>query len=71
MTLKRYLWTMAMTTLVCWGAFVVVLFRIDPETGGSLALALFFSLSIFRTVGNIEPLRVLYTLPCPAIDRAI
>jgi hypothetical protein len=45
---------MAMTTLVCWGAFVVVLFRIDPETGGSLALALFFLSAFFALWGTLS-----------------
>lgn len=54
MSLKRYLATMAMTTLVCWGAFVVVLFRIDPETGGSLALTLFFLSLFFALWGTLS-----------------
>jgi len=45
---------MAMTTLVCWGAFVVVIFRIDPETGGSIALALFFISLFFALWGTLS-----------------
>lgn len=45
---------MAMTTLVCWGAFVVVLFRIDPETGGALAMALFFLSLFFALWGTLS-----------------
>jgi hypothetical protein len=45
---------MTLTTLVCWGAFVVVLFRIDPQTGGTLALTLFFISLFFALWGTLS-----------------
>jgi hypothetical protein len=45
---------MALTTFVCWGAFVVVLFRIDPQTGGALALLLFFTSLFFALWGTLS-----------------
>lgn len=54
MTLKRYLIMMAVTTLICWLAFLVVLFRIDPDTGGTIALALFFISLFFALWGTLS-----------------
>ncbi len=54
MSLRRYLTIMALTTLMCWGAFVVVLFRIDPKTGGALGLALFFIALFFALWGSLS-----------------
>ncbi|MFC1598016.1 hypothetical protein ACFL2M_00590 [Patescibacteria group bacterium] len=54
MTLRRYLITMTLTTLICWGAFVLVLFRVDPYTGGTLALLLFFISLFFAKWGTLS-----------------
>ncbi|PIW37158.1 MAG: hypothetical protein COW24_01715 [Candidatus Kerfeldbacteria bacterium CG15_BIG_FIL_POST_REV_8_21_14_020_45_12] len=54
MTLKRYLLTMGLTTLICWVAFIVVLFRIDPDTGGTIGLLLFFTSMFFAAWGTLS-----------------
>ncbi len=56
MTLRRYLFTMAITTVLCWIAFILVLFRIDPSTGGSLGLVLFFVSLFFAIWGTFSML---------------
>lgn len=53
MTLKKYLYTMAATTAICWLSFIVVLFRIDPYTTGALGLALFFISLFFAIWGTL------------------
>ncbi len=54
MTLKRYLLTMALTTLICWAAFVVVIFRIDPNASGTVGLMLFFTSLFFALWGTLS-----------------
>lgn len=54
MTLRRYLMTMSMTTLICWGCFVIVLFRIDPNTSGVIGLGLFFVSLFFAVWGTLS-----------------
>lgn len=54
MTLKRYLLTMAFTTVICWGCFSVVLFKIDPNQGGFIGMALFFVALFFALWGTIS-----------------
>lgn len=45
---------MAVTTAVCWGAFILVLFRIDPYTAGSIGLLLFFVALFFAIWGTLS-----------------
>lgn len=54
MTLKQYLMIMSLTTVVCWLSFVIVLFRINPETGGSVGLLLFFISLFFALWGTLS-----------------
>lgn len=54
MTLKRYLLTMAATTFLCWFAFGIVIFRIDPYTAGFLGLLLFFVSLFFSVWGTLS-----------------
>lgn len=54
MTLRRYLLTMLLTTLVCWAAFVTVLFRVDPFTAGTIGLLLFFVSLFFALWGTLS-----------------
>lgn len=54
MTLRRYLLTMAVTSLLCWVAFVLVLFRVDPSTAGSMGLLLFFVSLFFAIWGTFS-----------------
>lgn len=46
MTVLRYFILMLTATLLCWGAFVLVLFYIDPFTSGWIGILCFY-LSIF------------------------
>ncbi|MFA6533609.1 MAG: hypothetical protein WCT37_00385 [Patescibacteria group bacterium] len=46
MTLKKYLFFMAIIAVFCWAAWVVVLFSINPEVAGFLGL-FFFYLTLF------------------------
>ena len=46
MTIKEYLYLMAFSTLICWVAFVFVLFNIDPAQAGVLGFG-FFYISLF------------------------
>ncbi|MFH1426724.1 MAG: hypothetical protein ABIG66_04845 [Candidatus Kerfeldbacteria bacterium] len=54
MTLRRYLITMAITTLICWAAFIIVLFQIDPYSGGIIGLLLFFVSLFFSLWGTLS-----------------
>ncbi len=45
---------MAFTTIICWGCFAVVLFRIDPSDGGVIGLGLFFIALFFALWGSIS-----------------
>ncbi len=54
MTLRRYLATMAATTGICWLAFLVVIFRIDPYTAGGVGLLLFFTACFFALWGTLS-----------------
>jgi len=49
MTLKSYLTTMALTTLMCWFGWGFILFTINPETTNSLGFFLFY-LSLFLSL---------------------
>lgn len=52
MTLRRYLYTMLATTLICWMAFFIVILRIDPNSAGSIGLLLFFFSLFFAIWGT-------------------
>jgi hypothetical protein len=54
MSLKRYLIIMSLMTLVCWLAWVVVLFQIDPEQAGGIGLTLFYVSLLFALIGTFS-----------------
>lgn len=54
MTLKRYILIMLLTTLLCWGAFLLVLYRIDPESAGGVGMTLFFISLFFGLLGTLN-----------------
>lgn len=58
MTFRRYLYIMLATTLICWIAFTIVLFRFDPTTAGFTAFALFFLALFFAMWGTMSLLGV-------------
>src|SRR3989339_242630 len=47
MTIKQYLILMTSCTVLCWGSWLLVLFFINPETTGILALISYFSRAVF------------------------
>jgi hypothetical protein len=49
MTLRQYLFVMTLSTLLCWGAWVFVLFNVDPYHSNFVGF-LFFYLSIALTL---------------------
>jgi len=59
MTLKKYLFLMAMATLMCWGALVLVLVFVNPYTAGIVGLVFFYLalflglLGIFSIIGFV------------------
>lgn len=54
MSLKRYLFLMALSTLLCWLAWVTVLFYIDPETAGTTGLFCFYFSLFFAFLGTFS-----------------
>lgn len=42
MTLKTYLATMGVSVILCWSAWFLVIFNIDPENAGFIGLAAFY-----------------------------
>lgn len=53
MSLRRYLITMAITTLICWAAFFTVLLRIDPNVSGTIGFVLFYVALFFALWGTL------------------
>jgi len=56
MKLRQFLFLMLIGTLLCWGAWFMVIFNIDPFEGSVIGFALFylsFFLSIFGTFSLI------------------
>jgi hypothetical protein len=51
---KNYLLGLAITTLLGWIAFVIVILRLDPFTSRALANLFFFSALFFALVGTIS-----------------
>lgn len=54
MSLRRYLSIMALTTVVCWLAFITVLFRVDPYSGGAIGFTLFYVALFFAVWGTLS-----------------
>lgn len=54
MSLRKYLITMLLTTLVCWVAFATVLFKIDPHAGGTIGFTLFYIALFFALWGTLS-----------------
>ena len=52
MTLKTYLTVMIMMTLLCWSAFAIVLFTIDPGLTNWIGLTLFYSSLFLSIIGS-------------------
>lgn len=52
MGLKTYLMTMSVATLLCWAAWVLVFFTVDPETTNQVGFALFYSSLSLALIGT-------------------
>lgn len=51
MTLGKYLFLMILATLLCWGAWVLVVFFIDPENSGLIGILIFYLAGFLAIVG--------------------
>ncbi|MEW6611054.1 MAG: hypothetical protein AB1352_05565 [Patescibacteria group bacterium] len=54
MSLSRYVLVMSFATLVAWGAFLLVLFNVDPYDGGVIGRALFLTSLFFALFGTLS-----------------
>lgn len=54
MTLKKYLNLMTVLTLVCWLAWVLVLFLINPEEAGLIGEILFYFSLFLAVLGTLS-----------------
>ncbi len=52
MTLRKYLILMGMASLVCWLAFLLVIFYMNPITTGPLAVVFFYASLFLSLVGS-------------------
>jgi len=52
MTLKKYLITMSLTTLICWACWFFVVFTINPEITNSVGFVLFYSSLFLSVIGT-------------------
>lgn len=52
MTLRKYLLLMSMASLVCWLAFFMVVFYMNPFAGGIIAVFFFYSSLFLAIVGS-------------------
>jgi len=53
MTLRSYLLGMFLSTIVCWLAFGLILFYINPYNSGPLGLTAFYVSLFFASVGTL------------------
>ncbi|MFA6511536.1 MAG: hypothetical protein WCV86_00180 [Patescibacteria group bacterium] len=53
MTLSQYLTVIAIAGLLAWVGLVLVLFRMNPDTGGSIALFLFYASLFLASVTTL------------------
>jgi hypothetical protein len=52
MKIRSFLWGMAISTVLCWLAWVLVLFYIDPTASGFIGPAIFYLTLFFGLVGT-------------------
>ncbi|MFC1612969.1 hypothetical protein ACFL23_01420 [Patescibacteria group bacterium] len=57
MTLKQFLTWMAIGTALCWSMFLLVLFRIDPNTG-NIAILFFYSSLFLSIIGALSIIEI-------------
>lgn len=54
MSLRKYLITMTVITLVCWIAWLIVLFYLDPEQTGLMGFLFFYVSLFFALIGTFS-----------------
>jgi len=54
MSLKKYLILMSFTTLICWVAWLVVIFYMSPEDAGVITFLLFYVSLFFALLGTFS-----------------
>lgn len=54
MSLRQYLFTMALGTVICWVAWGMALFNIDPFTATAPAFGIFYASLYFALVGTLS-----------------
>ena len=54
MSLTRYLILMTLATLLCWGAFLIVIYSVDPFETVTLGFVLFYLSIFFALVGILS-----------------
>ena len=52
MSLKQYIFLMLLGTVLCWGAWLLVIFYLDPDSAGWLGFAFFYSSLFLALVGS-------------------
>jgi len=52
MSLKKYLFIMTFITVICWIAWLVVLFYFSPDEGGFITFCLFYLSLFFALIGT-------------------
>ncbi|MBT4121583.1 hypothetical protein HOE31_01395, partial [bacterium] len=74
MTTKQFAILMGIITLICFGAFIMVLFFINPETTGGLGYLLFYFSLFFGIAGIMSLLgflsRSLFTRKFEVFEQA-
>lgn len=53
MTLRSYLLGMFLSTIVCWLAFGLILFYVNPYNSGALGLIAFYVSLFFASIGTL------------------
>ncbi|MFA6423931.1 MAG: hypothetical protein WCV83_01295 [Candidatus Magasanikbacteria bacterium] len=59
MTLKQYLLLMATGTIMCWVAWVFILFNVSPEQAGWIGFIFFYTSLFLGTVGTFSVIGLL------------
>jgi hypothetical protein len=52
MTLKQLIIIISIATAICWLTWAMVLFQVDPESGGLLGFGLFYASLFFSLLGS-------------------
>jgi uncharacterized membrane protein len=60
MTLKKYIWTMFLATILCWSSLVLVVFFVDPGEARVFGFLIFYLACFFAVVGTASILGFLF-----------